>query len=363
MRNIFEKFNLQFFADGVPGDAVGVETSTDVIPADVGQDSGVIAAAGQNVQARSLESLGVPKDLAEKHRALKSKNAPARKAAPAAVEVEAEPAAAPIEQKQEGQQVAAAASTEAGQGQNETNTFDWDELKKHPEFQRRMSEVISGRVKGLQGQLDAMAPMLTVLGDKFGIDTSDPAKTDYAALSKAVVDSDWFYEDAASRAGEDVGVFKKNAQRSMELDARSKEITRQEDAFKGILEQVAARNYQEKLKADAAILKAQFPNFDLDKEMENPRFAAMVSLGGGLTVQQAYRALHYAEIEKRIETETAQRVQKAITSSIQSGRHIPAENGTARMSAAPAANKPYSQMDKAERQQYRDGLRNGSIRY
>lgn len=360
MLNIFRKYNLQLFADGVPGDAGAVGTSAGVSPAVAGQDSGVSpAVAEQTVQARSLESLGVPKDRAEKYRALKAKSAPVP--SPAA-EVEAEPKANAVEQVEtQGEQVAAAEA--AGQGNVETNSFNWDELKNNPEFKRKMSEVISARVKGYQGALEAMAPMLAVLGDKFGVDTSDPGKTDYAALSKAVVDNDWFYEDAAMKAGEDVGVFKRNAQRSHELDARDRAQNNREKAFEEVLEQVAARNHEERLKAEAMELKKQFPNFDLEKEMANPRFKAMVSPGGGLTLQQAYRAFHYQEIEEGIKSQTAQHVQKALTSSIQTGRHIPAENGAGRTGNAPVPQKLFSQMNKEERAAYREGLRTGRIRY
>lgn len=359
MLNIFERFNLQLFAEGVPGDAGVAEPTPGVSPVDAGQGTGVsTAAAGQNAQARSLESLGVPKDKAEKYRALKAKS----KLAPApAAEVEAEPAAASAEPAKEKPEQVAAAEAEATKA--ETNSFDWDALKNNSEFKRKMSEVVSARVKEYKDVLDAMAPMISILGEKFGVDTSDPGKTDYAALSKAVVDNDWFYEDAANRAGQEVSTYKKNVQRDIEYDARNRDLSRREDAFKEVLEQVAARNYEERLKADAAELKKQFPSFDLEKEMANPRFKAMVSPGGGLTLQQAYRAFHYREIEEGIAANTAQQVQKAITSSIQTGRKIPAENGASRAGNPPVGRKFYSQMTEAEKAEYERSLRAGRIRY
>lgn len=343
MFDIFKGFNLQFFADSVSGEEVEVNNSAGVIPAAAEQDAGVTSAAAEQTRPsnmRSLEELGVPKDRAERYRARKAKSAP-----PAQVTTAAEV------KKEEPEQAAAATEAKA-----QTEAPSWDELMKNPEYKRKMSEIVSNRVKAMQGTLDAVAPMMELLGRRAGMDMSDLSKVDYAALNKAVVDDDLFYEASANQAGEDVQTHKRNMQRELEINSRDRAITSREEEFKATLEQMLARNYQEKINADAAELKKEFPDFDLEKEMANPRFKAMVSPGGGLTLAAAYHAIHYKEIKEAIKSSTAQQVQQAMSRSLQSGRNMPVENGSRSKASAPVGNKLYSQMTAEERKAYKAEL-------
>lgn len=345
MRNNNWEFNLQLFADGVYGDAADVDTSAGVNPAAAGQEEGVTtAAAGQTnpSNTRTLEELGVPKELAERHRARKAKS----KASMATAE--------PDEEDKQMQQAAAA---ETKQTKVEENAApDWDELMKKPEYQRKMSDIVSARVKDYQKKFDSIAPMLELLGRRSGMDVSDISKLDLAALNKSVVDDDAFYEAGASAAGEDVETHKRNMQRDLDYNNRERELNRREQAFQaGIIEQVAAR-HQAKMKAEADELRKEFPEFSLEREMENPRFAAMVAPSGGFSVADAYYALHRKEIREQV----AQQVQQALSRSIQSGRQIPAENGTRGKASMPVGDKLYSQMTKAEREAYKAELQRRS---
>lgn len=347
MRYNDREFNLQFFADGVSGEDVDVDTSTGANSAAAGQEQGVnAAAAGQTNQSntRTLEDFGVPKEIAERHRARKAKSKP--------VVATAEP------EEEEGQKQQAAAA-EKKQTKTEDNAApNWDELMKMPEYQRKMSDIVSARVKDYQKKFDSIAPMLELLGRRQGMDVSDISKLDLAALNKSVVDDDAFYEAGASAAGEDVETHKRNMQRDLDYNNRERELNRREQAFQaGIIEQVAAR-HQAKMKVEADELRKEFPDFNLEREMENPRFAAMVAPSGGFSVADAYYALHRKEIREQV----AQQVQQALSRSIQSGRQIPAENGSRGKASTPVGEKLYSQMTKAEREIYKAELQRRSQR-
>lgn len=345
MFNIFKGFSLQFFADSVSGEEVEVD-STGVTPAAAEQEPGVTAAVAEQTYPsnnRTLEDLGVPKDRAERYRARKGK------AAPAQVTTVAE------EKKVEPKQ--AAAATEA---KVQTEAPSWDELMKNPEYKRKMSEIVTNRVKTMQGILDAVAPMHELLGKRAGIDMSDLSKVDYAALNKAVIDDDLFYEAGANESGEDVQTHKRNVQRELEYSSRERTLSSREQEFKATLEQMMARNYQERINADAAELKKEFPDFDLEKEMANPRFKAMVSPGGGFTLADAYHAIHYKEIKEAIKNSTAHQVQQAMSRSLQSGRTMPVENGSRSKASTPMGNKLYSQMSAEERRAYKADLQRRS---
>lgn len=348
MQNIFEKFSLQFFAEGVSGEEMGAESSAGVDTAAAGQTEGVTsAAAEQNItkaQTRSLEDLGVPKDKAERYRA-RRKNSAQTIAAESPV---AEP------------QRAAAAEQPVAPKAETTPKPTWDELMKDPEYKRKMSEIVTARVKDMQGRLDAMAPAMELLGNRAGMDVTDLNKLDYAALNKAIVDDDIFYEAGANAAGKDIESYKRDVQKDSDYNARVRELSRREEDFKATLEQIAARNYQDRLNADAAELKKEFPGFDLEKEMANPRFKAMVAPGGGFTLADAYYALHRKEIREAIVNETAQQVKAALTRSFQSGRQMPVENGSRGAANTPVGPKLYSQMNDAERKAYKEALQRRS---
>lgn len=354
MRNFFKMFSLQFFADGASGEGTADSASSGETAAAAGQLTGdTTAAAGQEeeTQADRLERLGVPKEKAEKYRARKA-NRIAANASSAMT--------AASQEKEEvngtddtGSQQDAAASDGQNQQSAEPAMHDWDTLMKDPELNRKMQDTVRARVKPLQARIEGFTPILELLGRHYGIDTSDPAKVDMAALAKAVGDDDYFYEEESSELGLDVPATKKRVQQELELNARDRALKQREDALSESLEEMTMRRHVEKMNSDAAALKKSFKDFDLQKELQNPRFAAMVSPGGGLSVTEAYYAIHHREIEEAKEAETARNVAKAFSNSIQSGRQLPVENGMNSRNPSPAPNKSYRQMTAAERAEYK----------
>ena len=354
MRNFFKMFNLQFFADGASGEGTAEGASSGETAAAAGQPTGDMpAVAGQEEesQADRLERLGVPKEKAEKYRAKKASR-PAANAASAMTAASQEKETAQ-NGGDAGSQQDAAASDGQDQQSTEPAKQDWDTLMKDPELNRKMQDTVKARVKPLQSRIDGFTPILELLGRKYGVDTSDPSKVDMAALAKAVGDDDYFYEEESSELGLDVPTAKKRVQQELELNARDRALKQREDALSESLEEMTMRRHVEKMNSDAAALKKSFKDFDLQKELQNPRFAAMVSPGGGLSVTEAYYAIHHREIEEAKEEETARSVAQAFSNSIQSGRQLPAENGMNSRNPSPAPKKLYSQMTAAERAEYK----------
>lgn len=354
MRKFFEMFNLQFFADGASGEGTAEGASAGETAAAAGQPTGDMpAAAGQEeeTQADRLERLGVPKEKAEKYRAKKA-NRPAANAASAMTAASQEGEGA-----QGGEEAGTAQDAAASDGQNQQSAEpaaqDWDTLMKNPELNRKMQDTVKARVKPLQARIDGFAPILELLGRKYGVDTSDPAKVDMTALAQAVGDDDYFYEDESSELGLDVPATKRRVQQELELNARDRALKQREDALSESLEEMTMRRHVEKMNSDAAALKRAFKDFDLQKELQNPRFAAMVSPGGGLSVTEAYYAIHHQEIEEAKQAETARSVAQAFSNNIQSGRQRPAENGMNSRNTSPAPKKLYSEMNAAERAEYK----------
>ena len=354
MRNFFKMFDLQFFADGASGEGTAEGASAGGTAADAGQPTGeLVADVGQEeeTQADRLERLGVPKEKAEKYRAKKASR-PAANSASAMTAASQEK-----EEAKEGGNAGSQQDAAASDGQNQQSAEpakqDWDTLMKDPELNRKMQDTVKARVKPLQARIDGFTPILELLGRHYGFDTSDPAKVDMAALAKAVGDDDYFYEEESSELGLDVPATKKRVQQELELNARDRALKQREDALSESLEEMTMRRHVEKMNSDAAALKKSFKDFDLQKELQNPRFAAMVSPGGGLSVTEAYYAIHHREIEEAKQAETARSVAQAFSNSIQSGRQRPAENGMSSRNPSPAPAKSYRQMTAAERAEYK----------
>ena len=355
MHNIFEKFNLQLFADGVSGEGA-VEASAGVMAVDAGQQAGVTsAAAGQSEgnETRTLEALGVPKAEAEKYRALKGIKASEEPAA----QVTAEPESQQTEQPASNAQQTAAAEEKA----KGVELPEWDELKKDPKYSQHINETVRNAKKNLQNKLDAIAPAMQMLGRLVGVDASDLSKLDFAKFNTAILNKESFYEEGAASTGENIAEYKNRTQRELDISARERELNGREQQFMDIITEATKRNHEAKVQREAAALKEEFPQFDLAKEMEDPRFASMTAPSGGLSVKQAFFALHHSDVEKMLVEQTASKVSQALSKSVQAGRRVPAENGSAGRTASPVGQRKYSEMKTAEeRAAFEAELKRGS---
>lgn len=288
--------NLQLFAGEGAGDGGGEGAATGVTAVDPGQQ-------------RLLE-LGVPADKIRKNRAYKL-NTPAPNTA-AAGQGKAQ------EQKQE---QAAAAENPTEENQTETsNRMSWDEIMKDPEYNKQMQAVVQSRLrsaKGAEDTLGKLAPALELLARKHG---QDPANIDYDALAKAINDDESFYEEKAL----EMGVSLETAKR---IDQQERDTARQQREEARTLEQQAFQNHIMKLEQQGEAMKKVFPNFDLRKELQNPAFARMTSPNIGISVEDAYYAVHRNEIQTAAMQVTAQKVKQKISNDIQAGSRRPSENG------------------------------------
>ena len=311
---------LQFFAgegasSGGDGGDGGAATGV--------SSEGTAADAGQK---DVLETMGVPRDKVEKYRARKGSGPVQR-----------------VESTQDSEQPAPEPQ-QAAAAETEPRDFDaeWKKILQEPEFNRRMSDTVQNRVKNMKQTMEDLAPMLEVVGRKYGFDTSDLSKLDMKALSKAVSDDDSYYEDMAS----EMGVTREQAKA---LDQREREAKRKEEEANRSMQEQMLRDHYAKLQMQAAALKQQIPDFDLERELQNEQFYRMTLPTGGLNVEQAYYALHHNEIMQARVNAAAQRTAQALSASIQSGRSMPAENGSVNRASVPYKEKPYHEMNKEER--------------
>lgn len=287
------------------------------------------SAAGAESGTDTMDSLGIPKEKLDRYRANKAKQA---KPAVSQEADEAEPA--PVAEEQ------AAAADQAEQGSDPEAA--WNEILKNPEYNSRIQDIVQKRVRSMQNALDALTPALETLGQKYGMDVSDVTKMDLQELSKRINEDDSYFEDRAEEMGSSPETARKVFQ--AELYEKRREAS--------VNEEMARRHYDD-LVRQGELLKAKIPNFDLQRELQDPRFARMTAPGGGWNVEQAFNAVHHDALVKIAQEQAARQASQALSNSIQAGKNIPAENGSVQRSAQGTQTKLYSQMTPEERAVYK----------
>ena len=302
MTNDYKWLNLQLFAgEGAGGDGGGEGASTGDNP----------AAAGQ----QRLMELGVPERLAKKHseRAAKRNAATAVRSNPAKEQV-ATAAEAPEANPTEGNN--AEATTETTK-----QRMTWDEIKADPEYNSEIQKIVQQRLKASKSSeeaMDKLTPALELLARQYGLDHT---KIDHDALAKAICEDNSFFEKRAMELGI-------TAETARKLEQQEQERTRQQQVEQQTLEQQRFQAHIQKLEQQGEAMKAKFPNFDLRVELQNPAFARMTGPNVGISVEDAYYAIHRNEIQTAAMQATAQKTAEKLSNSIQAGQRRPIENGT-----------------------------------
>lgn len=316
--------NLQLFAGEGAGDGSG--------------EGAVTGDASAGAGRQRLLELGVPADKIRKNRAYKV-SAPAQKA------VEAGQTKA---QEQKPEQVAAAENP-TEEKTDAPARMSWKEIMADPEYNKQMQAVVRSRLKeanGAQEKLGKLAPALEVLARKYG---QDPANPDYDALADAIHQDKSYYEDKALEMGVSV-------EDAMKRDQEERSLARQQREEARTLEEKKYTDHLLSLEQQGEALKKVFPNFDLRTELKNPAFARMTSPNVGISVEDAFYAVHRKEIQSAAMQVTAQKTAQQISNAIQAGASRPRENGTT--GRAPSVTTfDYSKASPEQRKAMKDFIR------
>ena len=292
--------DLQLFADGAAG---------------TGGDGGNAAGTGVTAAAAVPQGKGVKSNpLASVKYGIQSDEP-----ATAEPETEAKPAAAPTPEARQ------AAFDQLIRG-------EYKDL-----YDAKVQAIVRDRLKSRNETVEkyeALTPTLQMLADKYGVDVSD-----VKALNKAIEDDDAFYEAEAEEKGITV--------------QQLKEIRRMERENKALKEEMRAKQSQDEANQRYAAwmqqadgLKAVYPTFDLNAEVENPQFRQL--LRSGIDVRTAYEVIHKDEIIPAAMQFTAKTVEQKIANKIASGGSRPAENGMANQGAA-TVKSDVSKLTRADR--------------
>ena len=246
-------------------------------------------------------------------------------------------------------------------------------------FTRRCQRLIDKRfkeTKELEKFKSGALPVLEFLSERLGIDSSDTSAILEALMreresgSGDEQKSETVREDAVKQNGEaeqvseadKVGEAKaeSEAEKTSEAESEAEKVSeadgekaRSEEAEKlrrlrdGFAERrfKAARRIYEEMLAEAEELKKDYSSFELEKECAAPAFTAL--LGCGMSVKDAYEAVHKDSIIGEAMEYTAKAVAEALSHSMQYRGARPSENSLAGVSA-PLGKRSVASMSEGE---------------
>ena len=345
---------LQIFAEGDDGGTSGAPAAG--LPG--GEAAGTAGAAGETAaqstqtdagQAREarLRELGVPENVLARRRKAAGNRPEELGAAPAAAP---QPAPAP-------QPASAPAAPELPDLDNDEV---WKEMLKNPRMKDRVEQMVRDRLRTegkAKDTLEALGPVLQKLAADKGvsIDVSNMSAFDPAAFQKAMERDDSFWQQKAA----DLGVTEDVAKQLTELQEfqQQAEAKEQEDAAR-----LEFQQHMMKLQEQAMELRQIVPDFDLNRELENEDFVRMTSPMAGLTVQQAYYAVHHDELMAAMGQAAVNQAQQRLANAIRANQQRPQESGADGMQAAPPPVRRYSELTRAEREAVKQRIRRAAAR-
>lgn len=190
-------------------------------------------------------------------------------------------------------------------------------------YSKRMENTIRSRLKSTQetvSKYEALSPLMSMLGEKYGVDAND-----VAALTKAIEDDSTFYEDEALERGISVDELKK----IKAIERENTELKRKmaEENSK----QNAAKIYSDWM-SQAESAKSVYPNFDLRSELQNSQFQSL--LRAGIDVRTAYEVIHKDEIIPGAMQFAVQQAEGKLARKVAANAARPPENGSSSQATA-----------------------------
>ena len=126
------------------------------------------------------------------------------------------------------------------------------------------------------------------------------------------------------------------------------------------MQRAAIRRHFASLAFQAEEMKRQFPDFDLMREMHHPAFLSMTAPGKGISVKDAFYAVHGEELQRDSMRYAARAASQRIAASVRAGASRPVENGLTEPGPVHVG-IDIDRMDKATREAYRQRIRNGEL--
>lgn len=173
------------------------------------------------------------------------------------------------------------------------------------------------KYKGIEEDLGTYKGMLDIVANKYGVNPDDE---NYLEVLKEKIEADdSYYEDYAMQhniSNEEARKIVTMERKVAQYDALQEQQRKQEQARQQIMV----------LRQNAERTKAQFPDFDLDIEMQDERFRRLCAVNNGDTTA-AYMACHYKDIIPATVQRASRQIQAQTAQAVASNKARPIENG------------------------------------
>lgn len=298
-------FELQLFGDGGAGGAAGAGDAGDAGTGDAAEGlkaaeqeikPGDTLESGTRVDARLAASM---KKHPERYAGSRTRNAGT--------------------QETKGTQDGQGGQSGSGDAPNEEQALaeEWEALKKG-KFKTLFGQDVQGAIQDrfknqadANKELEGLQPMLQALMKKNGA-------ADLESLKKSVLDDDSLYEEEAEAAGMTVDAYKT-------FKALKEEHAAAEAREKETQKQMFYQQHLRKLSEQGEALKQKFPEFDLQKELANPNFRRMTHPNVGISVEDAYYAVHHKELMPQMMAYGVKKAQDQISQAMTANARRPLE--------------------------------------
>lgn len=248
------------------------------------------------------------------------------------------------------------AQTTDVQGTTDKKTSD-DEyaefIKQHPEAHKAyMDKTISDRLKKYKGIEEDNAKykgILDTVAYKYGVSADDE---NFLSILKEKIDADDSYYESYAMEHD---ISPEEARRIVTMERKAAQY----DAEKAQMEkQEQMRQHIMVLRQNAEKTKAQFPQFDLEAEMQDERFRRLCAANNGDTTA-AYMACHWNEILPATVQMASKQIQMQTANSVASNKARPTENGISSKASSVVQND-FSNMNLQQLRQYAEEQRRKS---
>lgn len=240
--------------------------------------------------------------------------------------------------------------------QNATNTTErvpYADLIKSDEYKdahkEYMDKTIADRFKkykGIEESLDKQKGLLEIVASKYGV---NPDSEDFLEVLKEQIEADdSYYEDYAMEHD----ISTDEARRIINMERKVARANAQEEARK---REEQARQQFMILTQNAEKTKKQFPEFDLETEMQDERFRRLCAVTNGDTTS-AYVTCHWNDIVPNAVHRATKQAQIQTAQAVASNKARPIENGLS-SSAPSVVQQDFSKMTLKDLRAYADQQR------
>lgn len=190
-----------------------------------------------------------------------------------------------------------------------------------------MDKAIGDRLKkykGIEEDLGKHKELLNIVASKYGVNPE--AENFLQVLNEKIEADDSYYENYAMEHDMDVATARQivTMQRKVEQQEAEKEAQQKREQMQ---QQIRL------LHQNAEKTKAQFPQFDLETEMQDEKFRRLCAVNNGDTTA-AYMACHYSDIIASQVQMASRQIQSQTAQAVASNKARPIENGIS--SSAPS---------------------------